>query len=134
MAVRYEPADSLTPAEAGTLIDESADMRDITATVVDLAVRGFLRIEETEEKAFLGMITKRDYVFHRLTPSAGAMALEQHESRVLDGLFEGGGAVKLSDLDNEFYTNLPGIKDGIYDRLVGRATTAPAPTRSRAAG
>ena len=120
VAVRYEPADSLSPAEAGTLIDESADMRDITATVVDLAVRGFLRIEETEEKAFLGMITKRDYLFHRLTPSGGARTLEQHESRVLSGLFEGGSAVKLSDLDNEFYTNLPRIKDGIYDRLVGR--------------
>ena len=31
-------------------MDESADMRDITATVVDLAVRGFLKIEEREEK------------------------------------------------------------------------------------
>jgi hypothetical protein len=120
VAVRYEPADSLSPAEAGALIDESADMRDITATVVDLAVRGFLKIEETEEKALLGMITKRDYLFHRLTPSSGAKALERHETRVLSGLFEDRSPVKLSDLDNEFYTNLPGIKDGIYDRLVSR--------------
>ncbi len=120
VAVRYEPSDSMTPAEAGALIDESADMRDITATVVDLAVRGYLRIEETEEKAFLGMITKRDYLFHRLTPADGAKALEDHETRVLSGIFEHGSPVKLSDLDNEFYTHLPGIKDGIYDRLVGR--------------
>jgi uncharacterized membrane protein len=120
VAVRYEPSDSMTPAEAGVLIDESADMRDITATVVDLAVRGFLKIEETEEKAFLGMITKRDYVFHRLTPPASAKALEDHETRVLSGIFEDGSPVKLSDLDNEFYTHLPRIKDGIYGRLVGR--------------
>jgi hypothetical protein len=120
VTVRYEPSDSMTPAEAGTLIDESADMRDITATVVDLAVRGFLKIEETEEKLFLGMMTKRDYVFHRLTPPADAKPLEDHETRVLSGIFADGSPVKLSDLDNEFYTHLPRIRDGIYGRLVGR--------------
>src|ERR1041384_5341174 len=46
IAVQYEPPNTMTPAEAGTLIDNSADMRDITATLVDLAVRGYLRIEE----------------------------------------------------------------------------------------
>jgi uncharacterized membrane protein len=121
VAVQYEPPDSITPAEAGTLLDESADMRDITATVVDLAVRGFLKIEEREEKALLGLITKRDYVFHRLTPPAGSKALEDHESRVLDGIFESGsGQVKLSDLDNEFYQHLSGIRNSILTRLVGR--------------
>jgi uncharacterized membrane protein len=121
VAVQYEPADSLTPAEAGTLIDESADMRDITATVVDLAVRGFLRIEERDEKVLLGLFTKRDYVFHRLTAPAGAKVLESHESRVLEGIFDGGSqVVKLSDLDNEFYRHLPGIRTSILTRLVAR--------------
>jgi uncharacterized membrane protein len=121
VAVQYDTPDALTPAEAGTLIDESADMRDITATVVDLAVRGFLKIEEREEKLLLGLMTRRDYVFHRLTPPAGAKALENHESRVLDGIFESGSTtVKLSDLDNEFYQHLSRIRESIFDRLVGR--------------
>ena len=38
---QYEPPDQLTPSEVGTLVDNSADMRDITAAIVDLAVRGF---------------------------------------------------------------------------------------------
>ena len=121
VAVQYEPADTLTPAEAGTLMDESADMRDITATVVDLAVRGYLRIEEKEDKALFGLYTRRDYVFRRLTPPAGARALEPHESRVLGGIFEGAGTeVSLSDLDNEFYRHLPGIRESIFARLVTR--------------
>lgn len=121
VAVRYEPADSLTPAEAGTLLDESADMRDITATVVDLAVRGHLRIEERDEKVLLGLMSKKDYLFHRLTPASGGAPLQRHESLVLDGLFDGGGTeVKLSDLDNEFYRHLGDIKDSIQDRLVDR--------------
>jgi hypothetical protein len=121
VAVQYEPADSLTPAEAGTLVDESADMRDITATVVDLAVRGYLRIEERDEKVLLGLITRKDYLFRRLAPTAGARPLEQHESLVLNGIFDGGGdEVKLSDLDNEFYQHLSGIRRSILGRLVTR--------------
>jgi len=121
VAVRYEPADSLTPAEAGTLLDASADMRDITATVVDLAVRGYLRIEERDEKVLLGLMNKKEYVFHRLTPASGGAPLEQHESLVLEGLFDGGAnEVRLSELDNEFYRHLGSIKDCIQSRLVDR--------------
>ncbi len=120
VAVQYEPADDLSPAEAGTLIDESADMRDITATMVDLAVRGHLRIEEREEKALLGLVTKKDYVFHRLSP-AGSRPLERHESQVLEGIFDDGSReVKLSELDNEFYRHLPKIRESILSRLVSR--------------
>ncbi len=121
VAVRYEPADSLTPAEAGTLLDESADMRDITATVVDLAVRGHLRIEERDEKVLLGLMNKKEYVFHRLAPASGGAPLQQHESLVLVGLFDGGAnEVRMSELDNEFYRHLGSIKDCIQNRLVDR--------------
>ena len=48
IGVRYEPPKGLTPAETGTMMDERVDMRDITATLVDLAVRGILIIEEAE--------------------------------------------------------------------------------------
>src|SRR5439155_1700875 len=37
---RYEPPDGLSPAETGTLVDNRADLRDVTSTLVDLAVRG----------------------------------------------------------------------------------------------
>src|SRR3970040_1294152 len=88
VTVPYEPPAGLTPAEAGTLMDESVDMRDITATMVDLAVRGYLKIEEREEEAFLGLWKRREYVFHRTELTAGTKALEPHEREVLDGIFE----------------------------------------------
>ena len=121
VAVQYEPPDSLTPAESGTLMDNAADMRDITATVVDLAVRGHLKIEEREESALLGLTTKREYVFHRVEPPEGARPLEAHEAKVRNGILEGGRAeVKLSELEDEFYRHLSGIRDSIFDRLVAR--------------
>src|SRR6266571_4834270 len=111
----------LSPAEAGTLIDNSADLRDITATLVDLAVRGYLQIEEYEETKLFGLLSGRGYALRRLEPPAGAPALAPHEQRMFEGLFRyHPGRVELSDLKEEFYTQLPGIKTGIFDRLLGR--------------
>src|SRR5439155_565626 len=44
--VEFEPPDRLRPGQVGTLIDERANPLDATATIVDLAVRGYLGIEE----------------------------------------------------------------------------------------
>ena len=37
---QYKPPEGMTPAEIGTLIDNSPDMCDITASIVDLASGG----------------------------------------------------------------------------------------------
>jgi len=39
----------LTPGEVGTLGDETVDMKDISATIVDLARRGYLIIDERKK-------------------------------------------------------------------------------------
>lgn len=132
VAVRYDPPSGLTPAEAGTLFDETVDMRDITATIIDLAVQGHLRIEEREDKRLFGLLTHREVVFHRTDPPAGSRPLERHERLLLDGLFEQGARrVELSDLANEFYTHLPGIQNAAYDRLVERGFYRSRPDRVR---
>ncbi|MEZ4455200.1 MAG: DUF2207 domain-containing protein [Gemmatimonadales bacterium] len=120
VTVQYDPPAGLTPAEAGTLIDNSVDMRDITATLVDLAVRGYVRIEETKETKLFGLIDKDDYAFHLLKPPGDWRDLKAHEMLVLSGIFNHGAerTVALSDLENEFYKSLPPIKDGVFDILV----------------
>lgn len=77
----------------------------------------------------LGLMTRREYLFHRLAPPAEPRELEPHETRVLDGLFEDGPSVELSDLDNEFYRHLPKIRDGIFGRLVERGLYRSRPDR-----
>jgi len=132
ISVQYEPPAGMTPAEVGTLTDESADMRDITASMVDLAVRGFLKIEEVETAALFGLFKERDYVFHRIKTRTDWDGLTPHEQRVLQGIFTGNAdAVKLSDLKNKFYTSLPGIKDGIMERLVEQGLYAKRPDSVR---
>jgi len=134
IAVQYDPPEGLTPAEAGTLIDESADLRDITATMVDLAVRGYLKFEERDERHLHGLIGKLEYVLHRLRPPAEWSGLKGHERKVLEGLFEDGAeSVKLSDLQNEFYRQIPGINSDLFDQLVQRGfyRTRPDSVRAR---
>ena len=59
--VRYEPVTGASPAEVGTLVDNDADMEDITATLVDLAVRGYVHITELTEKHLFGLTSSTDY-------------------------------------------------------------------------
>ncbi len=132
--VQYEPPPGLSPAEAGTLVDNTANMRDITATLVDLAVRGHIRIEEREVSKLFGLLKDEEFVFVKLTPPAGTDALAPHEQRVMNGVFAGGlTTVELSDLANEFYKSLPGIKRGIFDALIGHGFYRNRPERVQGA-
>src|SRR5437660_861531 len=127
---RYQPPDGLSPAETGTLVDNRADMRDITATLVDLAVRGFLVIEERDREGLLGLWSSKDFTLRRQKAQPGD--LKPHERAVLDGIFSGrGDAVELSDLKNEFYQELPGIRDRIFEALVGHGYYARRPDQVR---
>ncbi len=120
IAPQYAPPDGLTPGEAGTLVDNSADMRDITATIVDLAVRGYILIEEKEKPHLMGLWSNKEYAFHLRKKSAEWKELKAHERELLEALFAGGASesVELSELQNKFYKNLPGIRDRIFDGLM----------------
>jgi uncharacterized membrane protein YgcG len=118
--VLYEPPEKLTPGEVGTLVDNTPDMRDITATLVDLAVRGYLRIEEGEEKGLLWKT--HDYTFRLLKPDSKWAELKEHERELLSGMFtkpgQPGDTVCLSSLENEFYQKLPGIREALFKQLI----------------
>jgi hypothetical protein len=120
IAVQYEPPDGLTPAEAGTIVDNSPDMRDITATIVDLAVRKYIVIEEVEEAQLLGLFSSRGFAFRRTRPPEDWQALKTHERKLLDALFDGRSRdrVTTSELENEFYRDLPGISAVLSNALV----------------
>jgi uncharacterized membrane protein len=120
IAVQYEPPDKLTPGECGTLVDNEAAMRDITATLVDLAVKGYLTIEQKDESHLLGLSHSKEYIFHLKKPPVEWASARPHEARMLAALFDNGAStdVKLSDLQNHFYTELPGIRDSIFEALM----------------
>jgi uncharacterized membrane protein YgcG len=85
ITVQYEPPDNLTPAECGTLVDAKVAMSDITATLVDLAVKGYLIIECQDQNLQLGIM--KDYILHLKKPSGDWNELKPHEQQMLRGIF-----------------------------------------------
>ena len=135
IAAQYEPPDKLSPGEVGTLIDNSVDMRDITASIVDLAVRGYIVIEEKQKDHLLGLTHSKDYIFHLKKSRAEWASLKPHEQTLLNGLFSSGNAgdlVTLDQLHNTFYTNIPVMRDQIFASLVGNSYYARRPDSVRA--
>ena len=119
IATQYEPPDQLTPGETGTLVDESADMRDITASMVDLAVRGYIVIEEHTTERMMGLFKDKDYSFTVRKDRAEWVKLKPHEQELLNGLFGTAlNTVSMHALENQFYKYLPGIKNRIFESLV----------------
>jgi len=136
IAAQYDPPDKLTPGEVGTLVDNSVDMRDITASIVDLAVRGYITIEEKQKDHLLGLTHSKSYVFHLKKGAGEWQSLKPHEQSLLGGLFTGGNAgdsVSLDDLQNTFYTNIPDIRNQIFASLVGSSYYTHRPDSVRAA-
>lgn len=132
--VRYEPITGASPAELGTLIDNRADVDDITATLVDLAVRGFVRFEEVTEPPVLGL-TGTDYIIHILGDRSLWKALKPHEQLYLEELAKlapiGESSVRVSDLHGRFYKVLPKITDAVYDSLVEKGYYRESPDKVR---
>ncbi len=125
--VEFEPPDRLRPGQVGTLIDEVANPLDATATIVDLAVRGYLRIEEIPKEGWFG---KTDWRLVQLRPSDGSLL--EYERLLLDGLFETGEAVKLSNLRTRFSGRLKKVELALYDDAVAEGWFRIRPDKVRA--
>ena len=116
VAPQYEPPKGMCPAEAGTLLDDTIHPRDITSTIVDLAVRGYIKIEEKVDTFLL--FHHKDYLFHLLKPrEQWGSDVTPHERVMLDNIFLSGTGVRLSDLKNRFYTVIPIVREDIMSSL-----------------
>ncbi|PPK63432.1 DUF2207 domain-containing protein [Actinokineospora auranticolor] len=85
--VSFASPDGVLPGQAGTVVDERVDARDLSATVVDLAVRNYLWITEAGS----------DWQIVRRNPADDS--LTAYELAVYDALLpNGAGSVTLSSL------------------------------------
>jgi uncharacterized membrane protein len=135
IAAQYQPPDKLTPSEAGTLVDDSCDMRDITAAIVDLAVRGYLVIQENTQEHMMGLWKDKDYNFILKKDRSTWTDLKPHEQALLDGIFDAGTVdetVSMSSLHNVFFRSLPIIKSQIFGSLISNGYYLHRPDTVRA--
>ncbi len=81
----YEPPKNLSPAEVGLLNDYSVDSRDLTATLIDLAVRGYIKIYDEQTKT-LGIFKSRKFKLELTNEKVGN--LKHHERSLLQAVFK----------------------------------------------
>jgi len=125
--VEFAPPEDLRPGQVGTLIDEEANTLDVSATIIDLAVRKYLVIEEIPKTWMLG---KADWNLRRLPDPEGDHLLP-YEEKLRDGLFEDGDQVELSELRKKFAERLQKVKDALYDDMVSRKWFLRRPDKVR---
>ncbi len=84
---QYNDGTVFSPAETGFIVDNKIDHRELTATIIHLAQRGFLKIKEDEDKHFSFIRLKK----------VESTELRDFEKEVMEALFRDG--VDIASLD-----------------------------------
>ncbi len=129
VAVQFQPPAGVRPGEMGTLADEKADPRDVTATIVDLAVRGYLRIEEIERPNRWGR--GGDWTLRFLGGSDEN--LTRYERELLDSLFATRLDPTLSSIKTTFAAAMARVQDKLYAEVTTQGWFRSNPKQARTA-
>ena len=124
--VEFAPPDDMRPGQIGTLVDEQANVLDVSATLVDLAVRGYLLIQEIEKGGWFG---KPDWRLIRLEKTDDDLLT--YERQLLTGLFRDGTEVTISELKNTFAARLGDVQESLYTDAVERGWFSERPDKVR---
>lgn len=124
----FRVVDDIRPGHVGTVADERVDPIDVTATLVDLAVRGHLVIIELPRETEFG---KTDWEIRRVEQTSDG--LRPFEQQLLDGIAPPGGSVLVSELSSRVQESIGGVQDALYDEMVsnGWYERRPDATRDR---
>ena len=128
----YEAPEGLKAIEAGTIADFRTDNRDITATIIDLAIRGYIKIIETvhdrkilkDTKAYSLRLENTDY-----------KDLAYFEKMLLRAIFtreEKGEEVDLNTLKYKLSATATSLQKEVKDDLVARGYFRKTPVSTTA--
>ncbi len=124
--VEFAPPGDLRPGQVGTIMDEVANPLDVTATVIDLAVRKHLVIQEIPKTGWFG---KPDWKLTKLEKPDDPLL--EYESVLVRGLFEDGDEVTLSSLKTKFVSRLHDVQAALYRDAVSKGWFSARPDQVR---
>ena len=101
---QFTPPDNLSPASIG-MLKRGIYWNDlITASIINLAVKGFVKIEEKETSSLFGLMKDKTFTLHKI--QSASAELPQEEALILEKLFRNKVAVTF---------------DGEYDSTIEKA-------------
>ena len=120
VALEFSPPAGLRPGQVGTLLDERVHLVDITATIVDFAVRRHLQIRELPDG---------DWDLVQLGPPDPAFL--PYERSLFDALFDDRHRVRLSELRRTFRSDFDRFRRQLYAETVAQGWYRCSPARTR---
>ena len=125
--VVFAPPAGVRPGQMGTVVDQHADVVDVASTILDLAVRNYLFVEELPQAA-TGV---RDWVLRRRNDPGDELL--PYEREVFDAIFGQSDTVPVSALADTLRPRLPVVQASLYGDMVqqGWFVERPDAVRSR---
>jgi len=103
----YGPPDNLGPLAVDTIAHYKLGTKAISATIIDLAIRKYLKIIETTKDKLIG----KDKVYSLQLLTTDFSKLNSYEQQVLEAIFGGElKTVELNSLKNKFYKTSQGLQ------------------------
>jgi hypothetical protein len=125
----YGPPEGMRPAEADVINQYKLGKNAISATIIDLAIRKYLKIVEGQSDGLLGLGKHKTYSLQRLPAPAGGSP-KPYEQQIYDGLFPAGDIAEMSDLKNKFYKTSAAVQKAIPAALTAEGYFPKNPTRA----
>jgi len=98
VVVEYEPPNNLLPIDVGTILDRQVDLSDLASLIIDLAVKGYLKIRYLMQEIKFWP-DKKDFEFIKV--KEGTDLTHPAYKIIFDILFGGREKVTLTDLARE---------------------------------
>lgn len=123
----FQVSGEVLPGEVGTVIDERVDPIDVTATIVDLAVRGHLLITERPRRSEFALT---DWTLRRA--DGGGQQLRPYEQTLLDAVAPADGReVLASEFGPTISDAIPRVQSHLYDEVVAQGFFERRPDSTR---
>jgi len=113
MVVQYDPPDNLGGPECGAMIDERVDSRDLTAGIISLAVKGYIRIHPEDELGVSGFRTAKIEVLKSYNKD-----LPTFERTLISLISAGGKMLDDMELRSNVAPYVQNLRDDLYGELV----------------
>ena len=123
--VLFGPPSGVRPGQMGTLVDERVDVLDVSSTIIDLATRNYLFIEELPHDQY----DVPDWLLRRRNDAGDELL--GYEREIFEALFADSAEVRVSMLALRLRDRLPAIQAAMYDDMVAQGWFAERPDSVR---
>jgi uncharacterized membrane protein len=114
----FKPPKGVSPVIVGSIKDEKVHLTDITSTIINAAVRGYIKIKETGKNKY-ELLKLKDFRSGEAISGRKINydVLDKAEVRILNDIFDFRDKVTTDQLKNKFYQKIGGINNAIYNEM-----------------